>query len=168
MSAATIVAALGLCGCSSGADPAPSATQQAPITNPPTPMSPAGAPLPEPAVLTDVMYKLADTNVPGAEKVGLVEYATPDDAPALDRFGKALRDGGFAPATIEANDLAWAQAHPGNVVANVVIKPANRQAGPDFVFPMEFSQERGTWQLTRESADTLLQLGQDPTATPTP
>lgn len=114
------------------------------------------------------MARLADANIAGSEKVGLVEYATADDAAALDRFGRALRDGGFMPLSFEATDLTWSQSHQGNVVANVVIKPANRQAGRDFTFPMEFSPTNGSWQLTRQTADMLLQLGQEPTATPSP
>ena len=85
------------------------------------------------------MGRLADPNVPGTDKVGLVEYGTPDDAAALDRFGKALHDSGFTPVTFEATDLTWSQADAGNVIANIIIKPANRQAGRDFTFPMEFS-----------------------------
>jgi hypothetical protein len=112
------------------------------------------------------MARLADPNIPGTEKVGLVEYATAGDAASLDRFGRALRDGGFMPLTFEARDLTWSQAHRGNVVANIVIKTANEQGG-DFTFPMEFSPTQGSWQLTRQTADMLLQLGQDPTATPT-
>jgi hypothetical protein len=173
LSAVTLVAAFGLSGCGGGGNktnPAASVQTPAPITKPPTvPTSqpPAADPLPEPTALTDVMTRLADPNVPGADKVGLVEYATAGDAAALDRFGRALRDGGFTPLTFEARDLTWVQSHPGNVVATVVIKTANRQAGGDFTFPMEFSPTHGSWQLTRQTADMLLQLGQEPTATPT-
>ena len=130
--------------------------------------SPAADPLPSPTALTDVMARLADPNIPGSEKVGLVEHATADDAAALDRFGRALRDGGYMPLSFEATDLTWSQSHQGNVVANVVIKTANRQAGRDFAFPMEFSPTHGSWQLTRQTADMLLQLGQEPTAIPSP
>ncbi len=108
------------------------------------------------------MYKLADPDVPGADKVGLVEYATADDAAALDRFGRALRDGGFTPLTIEARDLTWAQSHPGNVAATIVITSANRPSGSDFTYPMEFTPLRNTWQLTRQTTDLLLQLGATP------
>ena len=112
------------------------------------------------------MARLADPNIPGAEKVGLVEHATADDATALDRFGRALRDGGYLPVTFEATDLTWSQDNKGNVLTNVVVKTANQQGG-DFTFPMEFSPIQGSWQLTRQTADMLLQLGQDP-ARPTP
>jgi hypothetical protein len=30
------------------------------------------------------------------------------------------------------------------------------------VFPMEFSPQQDSWQLTRKTADLLLQLGQQP------
>ncbi len=171
LGAVAIAAALGLSGC--GGDeqthPAASVDTPAPITKPPTAApAPDASPLPPPNALTDVMYKLADPNVAGADKVGLVEYATADDAAALDRFGRALKDGGFTPLTFEARDLTWAQAHPGNVAATIIIKSANRPAGGDFTFPMEFRPTPSSWQLTRQTADLLLQLGQEPTATPTP
>ena len=113
------------------------------------------------------MARLADPNIPGSEKVGLVEHATADDAAALDRFGLALRDGGYLPVMFEAIDLTWSQANNGNVLTTVVVKTANEQGG-DFTFPMEFSPTQDSWQLTRQTADILLQLGQDPPATPTP
>ena len=61
--------------------------------------------------------------------------------------------------TFEARDLAWAQATPGNVVATIVVKAAEPAAGGDFTFPMEFTPLRDTWQLTRQTADLLLELG---------
>ena len=138
LSAVAIAAALGLSGCGGHDKPSqPAAVETPPLTMPPTaPVapSPAADPLPPPTALTDVMARLADPNIAGSEKVGLVEYATADDAAALDRFGRALRDGGFMPLSFEATDLTWSQSHQGNVVANVVIKPANRQAGRDFTF----------------------------------
>ena len=173
LSAVAIAAALGLGGCSGDDASGPPAAVETPppITKPPaapTSPPPSTDPLPPPAALTDVMARLADPNVPGTEKVGLVEYATADDTAALDRFGRALRDGGFMPVTFEATDLTWSQAHQGNVVANVTIKTASGQSGGNFTFPMEFSPTHGAWQLTRQTADMLLQLGQEPTAKPTP
>jgi hypothetical protein len=163
LSAVAIAAALGLCGCGGDDEPGqPAAVEAAP----PPPAAPATAPLPPPTALTDVLVRLADPNVSGADKVPLVQYATAGDAAALDRFGRAMLDGGFLPVTFEATDLTWSQDHRGNVIANIVVKTANRHAG-DFRFPMEFSPIRGSWQLTRQTADMLLQLGQDPTATPT-
>ena len=173
LSAVAIAAALGLGAC--GGDDAPGSPAAIetppPITKPPaapTSAAPSADPLPPPTALTDVMARLADPSIPGAEKVGLVEYATADDTAALDRFGRALRDGGFMPVTFEATDLTWSQANRGNVVASVTIKTASKQDGGNFTFPMEFSPTHGAWQLTRQTADMLLQLGQEPTATPTP
>jgi hypothetical protein len=149
-----------------------------PITKPPTIPQPEGAdpaipPLPPPAALTDVMNRISDANVPGADKTRLVESATPGDADSMDRFGKALSDGGYAPVTWEARDLRWAQGNQGKVLALVTLKTANPQAR-DFTFPMEFNFVDNAWQLTRRTADALLHLGEDappvppPTAPPTP
>ena len=115
-----------------------------------------------------MLYRLADASVPGADKVGLVEHGTAADAEALDKFGRALADSGFTPLTFEATDLVWSQSDPGNVVATIAVKAANRPSGGNFTYPMEFNPLRNTWQLTRQTADLLLQLGQTPTATPTP
>jgi hypothetical protein len=113
------------------------------------------------------MGRLADPNIPGPDKVGLVQNGTPADAAALDRFSKALHDSGYAPLAFDATDLTWAQDQPGNVIANITIKAAGPQAGKDMNFPMEFSPQQDSWQLTRQTADLLLQLGQQPTPTPT-
>jgi hypothetical protein len=114
------------------------------------------------------MSRLADPNVPGTEKVGLVENGTPADAAALDRFAKALHDSGYAPVTFDARDLMWSQDQAGNVTANITMKPGGpaAAAGKDSTFPMEFTPQQDSWQLTRQTADLLLQVG--PTATPTP
>jgi hypothetical protein len=88
------------------------------------------------------MSRLADPNIPGTDKVGLVQHGTPADAAALDRFGKALQDSGYAPLTFEATDLTWAQDQPGNVIANITVTTANPQAGGNLKFPMEFSPRR--------------------------
>ena len=157
---------IGLAACSrdSGSSPPPAATtpSSASVAAPPP-----AAPLPPPTALADVLYRLADPAVPGADKVGLVEHATAGDAAALDRFGRALQDGGFMPLTFEATDVAWAPATPGNVVATIAVKAPNRQAGGDFTFPMEFTVARGSWQLTRQTADLLLELGGAASPTPT-
>ena len=172
LGAVTIVAALGLSACSDDTSSAPSPTP-VPLTKPPT-VSPsptdAGAPLPAPSALTDVMSRLADPAVPGPDKVGLVQYGTPADAAALDRFAKALHDSGYAPMTFEATDLRWASDQQGNVIANVTMKPGGPQAATNktLKFPMEFSPQADAWQLTRQTADLLLQMGQQPTAKPTP
>jgi hypothetical protein len=172
LSAVTIMAALGLSGCSDDTSSAPSPTP-VPLTKPPT-VSPSptdtGAPLPAPSALTDVMSRLADPAIPGPDKVGLVQYGTPADAAALDRFAKALHDSGYATMTIEATDLRWASDQPGNVIASVTMKPGGPQAATDkpLKFPMEFSPQADAWQLTRQTADLLLQMDQQPTAKPTP
>ncbi|MDT5017335.1 MAG: hypothetical protein QOD39_3495, partial [Mycobacterium sp.] len=157
LSAVAIAAALGLSGCIHTIEP-PSATPVTltPITSPP---APEVVPLPPPAALIDVMARLTDPNVPGADKLNLVQYSKPDDAAALDRFDKAVSDGGFRPLAFEANDLAYAEHGAGNVVSNFVIKTANPQAGDsgNFTFPMEFTLAETGWQLTRETADTLLE-----------
>ena len=166
LGAVTMVAALGLSGCSDDTSSAPSPTP-VPLTRTPTvAASPTetGAPLPSPTALTDVMGRLADPNIPGTDKVGLVQHGTSADAAALDRFGKALRDGGYMPLTFDAQDLTWAPDQTGNVIANITINPSNPQAaGHDLKFPMEFSPQQDMWQLTRQTADLLLQLGQQPT-----
>jgi hypothetical protein len=140
------------------------------LTPPPgLPEAAPPAPLPPPEALIDVMVRLTDPNVPGIEKLGLVQLSTPQDAAALERFDKAVTDGGFRPLTFEANDLAHAQ-NPAAVQANFVIKTANPRAGEggDFKFPMEFIlAPEGTWQLTRDTADMLLEFG-GPEPTPTP
>lgn len=166
------VAALGLSlflsGCGQPERPAvtPSSTPEATssaVPADPIPDSPGGPPLPPTNALTDVMARLADPAVPGNQKITLIEQGTPDEAPGLDRFAIALRDNAALPLTFEARDLAWSQAVPGNVVTTMVIKPANPQGG-DFSYPMEFVLSDGSWQLTRQTADLLLQL--DPAPTP--
>ena len=103
------------------------------------------------------MARLADPAVPGDQKITLIEQGTPDEAAGLDRFAIALRDNAALPLTFEARDLAWSQAVPGNVVTTMVIKQANPQ-GSEFRYPMEFAPSDGSWQLTRQTADLLLEL----------
>lgn len=176
LSAVAIAAALGLSAC--GDEPAPrppaSPATPAPITKPPTvetaEPSAEVAPLPPPNALTDVLARLADGAVPGADKLDLIEDATPADGASMDKFATALRDGGYAPVTFEATDLTWADGQPGVVLAIVTIRTANPQAG-DFTFPMEFRFADGRWQLSRRTADSLLQIGEPappPPPTPTP
>ena len=108
-----------------------------------------------------MLYRLADVNVAGADKVGQVEQATPTDAAALDKFGRALADNGFIPLDFEATDLAWSRDEPGNVVATIKVTTAAEGdgAGREFTFPMEFTPNGGDWQLTRRTADLLLEMG---------
>ncbi|MGW0158882.1 hypothetical protein ACWDUN_06120 [Mycobacterium sp. NPDC003323] len=158
MSAVTSVAALLLSGCA--ADPVP------PAPEPTTPSAAASltagapaAPLPAPEALTGVLSRLADPSVPGAQKVALVQFATADDAAALDRFAKATVDAGLAPLSFQAADLTWSATEYGDVVATVTVAPVNPVPGATpFTFPMQFALHEGAWQLTRETADQLLEM----------
>lgn len=154
-----LVAAFGLSvalnGCGSDRPPAPApTTSSSPAIAAPAP-APPPAPLPPPSALTDVLYRLADPNVPGAEKLILIEDSGPGDVVALDRFAKALADNGYHPMTFDAADLAWA-ADTDDVVATVIARTPPGHTGGDFTFPMEFARTPdGAWHLTRDSADML-------------
>ncbi|BBY15537.1 hypothetical protein [Mycolicibacterium litorale] len=161
-SAVTIlVAAFGLCGCGSDKPPAPAPTAATSAPAAPA-VAPPPAPLPPPSALTDVLYRLADPNVPGAQRAGLIEDAGPGDAAALDRFGRALADNGYHPMTFDAADLAWTatgDADGDDVVATVIARTPPGRTGGDFTFPMEFAHTPdGGWLLTRDSADMLLEV----------
>jgi hypothetical protein len=160
-----LVAAFGLCGCNSDAPPAadPSTTTAAATA----PLAPVSSPLPPPQALIDVLARLSDAAVPGADKVGLVEMSTEGDAAALDKFGKALADNGALPLTFEAVEEKWSDTETGNVVATVNVTTANNPPGK-FSFPMEFTPVRDEWQLTRKTADLLLDFGDGATATTPP
>lgn len=121
------------------------------------PPAPTVAPLPPVDQLTGVIYQLADPSIPAERKIGLVQYATPDDEAALTNFAQALKDGGFDPVTVDATDLRWA-GDPGHVIASVTIGSPNPNVQP-FTFPIEFAPIRDTWQLSRRSAEQLLPLG---------
>ena len=159
LSAATIVAALALSGCSNHAEskPAPSSAPQtsAAAIAPSDP----GAALPAPEALADVLYRLADPAVKGSDKLALVESTTPDDAATMDRFASALRDGGFTPLTVTASDVMWSDREPGDALATVKIETSNPANPGGFTFPMEFRPHDGGWQLSRETADMLLAFG---------
>lgn len=160
-------ALLGGAGCSPGDRPATeSAAQQstpqqsAPQPSAPQPMGPQPAdpgPLPKPESLAEVLYRLADAAIPGAEKLGLVQGATPADAAALDNFAAALRDAGYTPITVTATDLRWAPGQARDVLATVRITA--RDDGGEFAFPMDFRRAGAGWQLTRETAEMLLSFG---------
>jgi hypothetical protein len=163
LSAVTLVAAFGLSGCGDGDRPAPSPSAAPRVTA--GEAAPPVAPLPAPEVLADVLYRLADPAIPVEQKVGLVQFGTVADEPALKNFGEALAANGFAPLTVTVSDLAWA-GQPGNVAANVTIGSTAPAARP-FTYPMQFSPLRDTWQLTRRTADQLLPLVSATPPTPT-
>jgi hypothetical protein len=150
-----------LAGCDSPppAAPEPTATTSALAA----PVAPVSSPLPAQAALIDVLTRLSDPAVAGADKIGLVELATADDAAALDKFGKALADNGALPLTFDAVDLKWSDTEAGNVVATVNVTTANSPPAT-FSFPMEFTPVPDGWQLTRKTADLLLDFGQGATA----
>jgi len=165
LSAATAVAAVGLSACSSSAPPVASSTTSSAESAPSNPVaaSPTAA-LPAPQALTDVLSRLADPNVPGINKVGLVEGATPESADTLDKFINALRDNGYLPMSFAANNIAWSDKNPSNVMVSVSVSTARTNNG-NFTFPMEFTPSQGGWQLSRRTAEMLLALGNSPAAT---
>lgn len=158
---AVVAVAPGLAGC--GAD----APSTAPGSTTPWTAAPKNGPGAAPDALTDVLNRLADADIPGIQKIGLVEDATADDAATLDRFGKALRDNGFTPPFFTVHDVSGAASDPGAVVATVDVT-APQNAGGGFSYPMEFRPRDGGWQLSRKTADLLLALGQPSTPTPPP
>lgn len=170
LSAAAVLAALGFSGCthhqpriaSSAAPPGPPVTSTV-IAAPPT------TPPPAPETLTDILGRLADPTVPGSNRVNLVEGAAPESATTLDKFTNALQDNGYLPITFTANDIAWSDKNPANVMATVIVHTARANNGT-FTFPMEFTPFQGGWQLSRRTAETLLALGNsaDTTSPPPP
>nr|AGS49634.1 LppK [uncultured bacterium esnapd12] len=130
---------------------------------PPPPIS-----LPAPELLTGVLHQLADTSVPGAQKVGLVEGATADEVGQLDKFAKAMVDNGYAPLAFTASEITWSDTMAGNVTADITARSENPAKPETFTFPMEFKPSVGNWQLSRKTADLLLALGDAarPTAAP--
>jgi hypothetical protein len=166
--AALLACAPALAGC--GKDSHPAAAESASATTPSAalPAPAPEAPLPPPEALTDVLYRLADTSVPGDQKVALVEGASSADAAKLDKFGKALQDSGYTPMGFTAQNIAWSSSPPGNVTSDVTVHSQNPAMTNGFTFPMEFKPAPGAgWQLSRTTADILLTFNQNP-ATPTP
>lgn len=164
--AAIVVAMVTLCGCS------PGAAKQQPSTVPTNVLSPvpamsgvAAAALPAPEALVKVLSQLADPDISGADKVNLIEGATPEGGVNLDKFSNALRDGGYLPLSFAANDIAWSDRGPSRVIATIGVTTAH----PDhktFTFPMEFASSPEGWQLSRQTAETLLALGKSQGAIP--
>lgn len=163
-----MVAALGVAGCSTGASktaPSPASPMLTPASSPLA--APPTAALPPPEALTDVLNRLADPNVPGLNKVGLVEGATPESAGTLDKFVNALRDNGYLPMTYTASNVAWSDKNPSDVSATVSIDTARADKGV-LTFPMEFAPYQGGWQLSRRTAEMLLALSSTAVAPPPP
>lgn len=145
-----------LAGCGHGdSQPAASAPPMPTVSS--TTVTDPGPP-PPPEALTDVMARLTDPAVPGAEKLPLVQNSVPTDAPALDQFSAALRDGGFTPVVVKTTGVRWAGA-PGEVLATVTMSTTNPANPGEFSFPMEFRSSPGGWQLTRDTAEMLLAFG---------
>ncbi|OMC48262.1 hypothetical protein [Mycobacterium sp. IS-1264] len=169
LSAAIAVAAIGLAGCSHKEPKVASSSPSAPVpaASSPVIVAPPTAPLPPPEALTEVLNRLADPNVPGINKVSLVEGATPESAATLDKFTNALRDNGYLPMTFAANNLAWSDKNPSDVMATVSVNTPRANNGK-FTFPMEFTPFQGGWQLSRRTAETLLALGNSPSDTAPP
>lgn len=117
--------------------------------------APLPAALPTPESLTEVLYQLTDPGVPSDQKLALVEGTTVADAAVLDRFCTALRNGGYLPMNFEAASIAWSDKDPTAVVAVINVKSLNPESGT-FSFPMEFKPCRGSWQLSKKTADWLL------------
>jgi hypothetical protein len=157
MSAASIVAMLGLSGCSGDEHSAPPTTEASPTSGPLAPTSAAQtAPLPPPEALISVLYRLADPGVPGIAKLNLVQGATPDHAPVIDAFANALLENGYAPMQIEVRDIAWSDVDPGYVVATVKVATPKPGSASMFMFPMEFKLSPAGWQLSERTARMLL------------
>jgi hypothetical protein len=172
LSAVIAAAVFVLAGCSSHESKPSSSDAQseapAPGATSSPPSVPPAAPLPPPEALTDVLGRLADPNVPGTSKLNLVEGATPESAATLDKFTNALRDNGYQPVTFVADNIAWSDKNPADVVASITVKTARANNGV-FTFPMEFTPFQGGWQLSKRTARMLLALGNSPgLSTPPP
>lgn len=111
-----------------------------------------------------MLSRIADPNVPGINKVNLIEGATPESAATLDKFSNALRDNGYPPMTFVADNIAWSDKNPSDVMATITVKTAHANNGA-FTFPMEFTPTQGGWQLSKRTAETLLALGNSPAIT---
>ncbi|HEX7321921.1 MAG TPA: hypothetical protein VF299_03145 [Mycobacterium sp.] len=156
-----VATTLGLAGCSHSE----SVPESAELPAPPVAAPPQAGVLPPPDALTDVLYRLADPAVPGADKLNLIDGAKPTDAPTLDKFATALRDGGYSPLTLQATDIGWSERDPGDAVANVNITTPKPDTG-GFSFPMEFTPYEGGWRLSHRTAELLLAFGSSRTAAP--
>lgn len=166
LGAATVVAVLGLSGCSHGEPSSSPAAPTVPLLTPSVVTATMeSAALPTPAALTDVLYRLVDPAVPGGDKLGLIEATKPGAAEALDRFVTALRDDGYSPLTFDATHVAWSDREPGTTVATVNVTTANPGTA-GFSFPMEFKPHGDGWQLSQKTAALLLAFGNSRTPVP--
>ncbi|MBW0017135.1 MAG: hypothetical protein JO236_06275 [Mycobacterium sp.] len=159
------VAALALSACSNHVAKNSAATESVPpassseVANAPT------VPLPAPEALVDVLTRLSDPAVPGANKTDLVQGATPETGAVLDKYTNALRDNGYLPMTFTAEGIAWSDQNASNVMATINVSSANNRR---FTFPMDFTPCatcQGSWQLSRKTAEMLLALGTSPDST---
>lgn len=158
-------AVLALTACSSSNDTAAPASASA--TQPASSAAAAAVPnhpLPDPAVLTDVLNRLADPNLPGAEKITAVQGATPEQ---LDKFTKAIGDAGFSPLSFTVKDPKWSTETQGDVEAVVTINSPSPKMG-GFAVPMSFSPEGEGWKLSKRTSDLLLKTGTSLAGTATP
>lgn len=159
------VAAFGISACSpSKPTVALPLSSRAVPTSPPPVATPPKVDLPTPQALTDVLNRLADPNVPAADKVDLIEGATPENAGTLDKFTTALHDNGYLPMTFGADDIAWSDTNPSDVKATVTVHTAKAD-NRNFTFPMEFTPSQEGWQLSRPTAEMLLALGKSSSPT---
>ncbi|BBY35349.1 hypothetical protein BST33_08960 [Mycolicibacter minnesotensis] len=161
---ATAVVVWAISGCTGHQETVPAA--EVPAISTTATVSVPSSPLPGPEVLTDVLYRLADPEVPGTDKVALIEGAKPTDAETIDKFATALRDGGYLPLNLDAAAISWADRSPGNVTVDVRVTTANPDAG-EFFFPMEFAPKDGNWQLSQATAKSLLAFGKAQTGSST-
>lgn len=158
-------AVLALTACSSSNDKAAPASASA--TQPASSAAAAAVPnhpLPDPAVLTDVLNRLADPNLPGAEKITAVQGATPEQ---LDKFTKAIGDAGLSPLSFTVKDPKWSTETQGDVEAVVTINSPSPKMG-GFAVPMSFSPEGEGWKLSKRTSDLLLKTGTSLAGTATP
>ncbi|ARG64308.1 hypothetical protein B1T45_27250 [Mycobacterium kansasii] len=165
MSVVAIVAAE-LSGCSRHESATSNIPSVPPATSTPVTPRPAAS-LPSPDALVEVLSRLADPAVAGADKTSLVEDATPETAAALDRFTTAARDGGYLPLSFAASNIAWSEVDPADVTATIVVTTA-KPDDHEFTFPMEFKPGQGGWQLSRRTAEMLLALSSSRVSSPTP
>lgn len=154
--AALAAAALALSGCNGHQSAEPVA--EVPVTSTTVPVQAPSSALPAAEALTDVLYRLSDPDVLGADKLALIEGAKPADAATIDKFATALNDGGYLPLNLDAAGLGWSDRNPGSVTADVTVNTANPGSAA-FAFPMEFKPNHGDWQLSQATAKSLLAFG---------